>query len=411
MNDLKDALSRVADASAPTPIALEQVRGRARQIRRRRTTAALVGSAAAVAVIAGLGVAVLPSGSGHDSVPPATQTPSVTPTTTAKADADEVGAVYDVRLDHLAAEQTFGGDPQVPYWSDGNIIDADGSATPLPDRPLAFAKDTSAPSWIGGTGAPAWVVVRALEAHAEVAWIDAEGRQIGNALPGFAQGLATAPDGQVAVITEQPSGGYTLAVGGRDVPLGKGLSWAEIDGFLPSGDVLLTIDDRVRVAHPATGALTDLPGALQAVSAPSIGLVASGREDGTWRAEAEDGTTRWSLDWAGVSSFSPDARYVALVGDPKHRIPGSADWDSDHATGTIWIRTASDLLPVAAFKAPENGYFWSWTWDGDQLLATVFDRGSGQWSLVRLSPDGFTVGRATAKPGGGEEPAYVFATQ
>lgn len=61
---------------------------------------------------------------------------------------------------------------------------------------------------------------------------------------------------------------------------------------------------------------------------------------------------------------------------------------------------------MAAFVAPDAGYFWSWTWDGDDLLATVYLK--GEWSLVRLSHDGFTVGRATAQPGGGEAPAYVF---
>ncbi|MFI2708295.1 hypothetical protein ACH5WX_12205, partial [Nocardioides sp. CER28] len=122
-----------------------------------------------------------------------------------------------------------------------------------------------------------------------------------------------------------------------------------------------------------------------------------------------DGSTHWTLDWAGVNSFSPDGRYVALVGDRQHRITGSADWDSEHATSTLWIRTAADLLPVAAFTAPEGGYFWSWTWDGDQLLATVFVK--GQWSLVRLSADGVTVVRGTTKPGRGEEPAYVFGAE
>ena len=35
MNDIKDALDRVADASETAPLSLDDVRGRARRIRRR----------------------------------------------------------------------------------------------------------------------------------------------------------------------------------------------------------------------------------------------------------------------------------------------------------------------------------------------------------------------------------------
>jgi hypothetical protein len=165
------------------------------------------------------------------------------------------------------------------------------------------------------------------------------------------------------------------------------------------------------VAHVATGKVEPVPDAAWAATSLPTGLVAYGGNDGTVRAQDESGSTQWTLDWSGVNSFSPDGRYVALVGDPQQRIAGSADWDSPHATGTIWLRTAADLLPVAAFVAPKDAYFWNWTWDGDQLLATVYQRGTGQWSLVRLAPDGFTVGRATGRPGTGEEPTYVFAAQ
>ncbi|GAA1966129.1 hypothetical protein GCM10009798_28100 [Nocardioides panacihumi] len=393
MNDIKDALTRIADGSAPDRLSLEHVQGRARQIRRRRTATAIIGSAATVAVIAGLGVAVMPSSSHRGAVPPATQ--SVSPSPTTAGDANAVGPVHHVKLD-VPAEQTFGSDPQVPYWSQGQIIDTDGTATPLPDRPFTFAKDPVS----GG-----WVVVRVGEAHAEMVRIDAKGALIGKPVPTFEHGLAVGPDGQLTTLT-QAQGHWTLTVGQDQVSLGRTIEWAAIKGFTPKREVVLDIDGAARLADAYNGIVTDLPGAATAVPSSAYPLTAIGREDGTWVAQREDGTTQWGLDWAGVNSFSPDGRYVALVGDPQHRIAGSADWDSEHATSTIWVRTAADLLPVAAFVAPDGGYFWSWTWDGDDLLATVFLK--GQWSLVRLSPDGFTVGRATAQPGGGEAPAYVF---
>lgn len=393
MNDIKDALNRIADGSAPDRLSLEHVQGRARQIRRRRTATAIVGSAATVAVIAGLGVVGMPSSSHRGDVPPATH--SVSPSPTRAAEANAVGPVHHVRLD-VPAEQTFGSAPGVPIWQHGAIEDVDGTATPLPDRPFTFAKDPVS----GG-----WVVVREQEAHADMVWIDAKGAVTSGPVPTFDRGLAVSPDGQLATLT-QTTGQWTLTVGQDHVSLGRTVEFAAIKGFTPKGEVVLEVDGTLRVADAYNGTVTDIAGAIAAVPSSAYPLTAIGREDGTWVARRGDGSTQWSLDWAGVNSFSPDGRYVALVGDPQHRIAGSADWDSEHATSTIWVRTAADLLPVAAFVAPDGGYFWSWTWDGDDLLATVFLK--GQWSLVRLSSDGFTVGRATAQPGGGEAPAYVF---
>src|SRR5690606_20308539 len=129
-----------------------------------------------------------------DSIPPAT-TPSVTPSVTPSraADPDAVGPVHHVRLD-VPAEQTFGGEPRMPYWFDGRIIDTDGTATPFPDRPFTFAKDPS-------TGD--WVVIRVEEAHAELVRVDVDGRQVGAALPSFDGGLALGPRGELVTLTQE----------------------------------------------------------------------------------------------------------------------------------------------------------------------------------------------------------------
>jgi hypothetical protein len=401
MNDIKDALTKVADSSAPAPLALEHVRGRARQIRRRRTATAIVGSAAAVAAITGLGVAVVPTGSHDDSLPPATQTPQPSPPSpSVAADPNAVGPVHHVKLD-VPAEQTFNNEPQVPYWLDGRIIDTDGSATPFPDRPFTFAQDPT-------TGD--WVVIYAGEANALLVRITDAGKQVGQPVPSFEDGLAVGPRGEIVTVTQHSTHGI-LTEGDREIDLGS-LEWTQIHGVLPNGDVLFQgADGGVTVAHVDSGELEPVPDTAMAASSLPTGLVAYGRNDGTWEAVDPQGSTRWSLDWAGVNSFSPDGRHVVLVGDPQHRVEGSTDWDSAHATSTLWIRTEADLLPVAAFVAPEGGYFWNWTWDGDELLATVFTKDRKEWSLVRLSADGYTVGRAMTQPGNGEEPAYVFAAQ
>jgi hypothetical protein len=397
MNDIKDALSTVADASAPAPLALERVRGRAGQIRRRRTAAAIVGSAAAVAAIAGIGVAVSPSGSPDRSLPPIAKTPQPTPRTDA-ADPSAVGPTYAVTLD-VPAEQTFGDEPKVPYWSDGEIVDADGSTTPLADRPFTFAWDPSRASW---------TVIRAGEAHAEILRIGKDGTTLTPPRPTFDRGLAVGPGGELAVM-EEDSDGWTLSAYGSRVSLGRSVEYGQIDGFLANGDVVDTLDGRTRAADVVAGTFTDLPDASAVVTSPTVRLTATAGEDGTWTARDGTGSTHWSLDWAGVSSFSPDGRHVVLSGDPQQRIQGSTDWDSGYATSTLWIRTAADLLPEAAFVAPQGGYFWGWTWDGDTLVTNLFL--DGRWTLVRLATDGFTVGPGTTTPGRTEQPAYVFATQ
>ena len=399
MNDIKDALSTVAGASAPPPLSLDQVRGRARQIRRRRTVTAVVASAAAVAAIAGVGVAVRPSDSHDGRVPPIAKTPTAPVRPTAAGDPDAVGPTYAVSLD-VPAEQTFNNEPTVPYWSDGRIVDTDGTATPFPGRPSTFAKDPA-------TGE--WVVVRLDEANADLVRVERDGTPVGAPVPTFPDGLALGPRGELVTITQHNSG-RVLTEGDGTLDLGSGLEWTGIYGVMPNGDVLFQgAEGGVGVAQLDVGDTGTIPHTGAAVTSLPTGFAAYGMDDGTWRLEDENGATRWTLDWAGVNSFSPDARYVALVGDPQQRIPGSTDWDSEHATSTIWIRTAADLLPVAAFTAPKGGYFDGWTWDGDTLLANVFL--DGRWSLVRLAGDGYTVGRGMTVPGRTEQPARVFAAQ
>jgi hypothetical protein len=400
MNDIKDALTRVADASATTPLSLDDVRGRARRIRRRRTTGAVVASAAAVAIVVGLGVAIGPSGSQSSKEPPTAKSPSATATPSVAVDANAVGRVYRVRLD-VGADQTTGAEPGVPYWFDGQIIDTDGTATPLAERPRSFAKDPR-------TGD--WVVVEGDEANALLLRLTPEGKQVGDPVVTFTGGLAVGPDGEPVTITRD-NGRAILTEGDRTLDLG-GLDWTQVQGVLPNGDVLFqNADGGVSVAHLDVGEAGAIPGAADAAASTQTGWVAYGGDDGTYRTEDADGNARWSVDWAGVSSFSPDGSLVALAGDPSGRIENSEDFDSEYGTGVLWIRDAETLAPVAAFKAPANGYFWNWTWVGDQLLTNVYSRDTGEWTQVRLSADGFVVGRGTSQKGSGEEPAYVFATQ
>jgi hypothetical protein len=399
MNDIKDALDRVADASGTAPLSLDDVRGRARRIRRRRTATAVVASAAAVAAIAGVGVSLGTGGSHDRGVGPA-KSPSATVTPSRAVDANAVGKVHAVRLD-VDADRTFGDTPQVPFWSDGQINDTDGSQTPLADRPHSFAKDPR-------TGD--WVVVEGDEANALLVRLTPDGQQVGEPVVTYLGGLAVGPDGELVTIT-QDNGRAILSERGRTLDLGE-LGWTQIQGVLPNGDVLFqNAEGGVSVAHLDVGDAGAIPGTADAAASTRTGWVAYGGDDGTYRTEDAEGNAAWSLDWSGVSSFSPDGTYVALAGDPQSRVTGSGDVDSEYGTGVLWIRDAETLAPVAAFKAPANGYFWNWTWDGDRLLTNVYSRDTGEWSLVRLSADGFTVGRATAKKGGGEEPAYVFATQ
>lgn len=410
MNELQDALRRTAEEAPLRSADLGVVRARARSIRRRRASVAVGGSVAAIAVIAGLGVALAPGGTDH-AVPPVTSnsalpTPSETSSTTPTASPDDglpqfpTGTVFHVSTTVTDVGQTDGSAERVPYWRDGALVAPDGSRTPLKDRPDAVALDTQGDWWLitGGD-------------TSELEQLSPDGRPLDPPVESVPHGLLAAP-GREATITKGPHG-WVLTTNDRAIDLSGVTANARVDGFLANGDVVYTPDGiHERVAHVPTGSTAAAPGMSWFRSSPA-GDDAVLRDDGTWTVEGPNGATAWTLGWASVGGLSDDGRYVALVGDPNGLVPGSEEWDEPDATGTLWIRDTADGSPVSVFTAPSDGFFGPWTWEGDDILALVFERDSsgsrtGTWTLVRLAPDGYKLVRSTSWPGRIDAPPYVF---
>lgn len=411
MNELHDALRRTAESAPLEAADLGVIRARARTIRRRRAVVAVGGSIAAVAVIAGVGLTLAPHGADH-AVPPIASTPAV-PTPTETSQKPEVGQVFHVSTRVTDVSQTDPSAERVPYWRDGQLVAPDGTTTPLADRPDAVALDTQGDWWvIRETDAGTQLVQLSPDGQVKEA-TDAEGQVLAPA-ESVPHGMAAAP-GREADIIKRPDG-WVLTLGDMSIHLPRVTDNARVDGFLPGGKVAFTADGtHEQVADPAQGTIEPLAGTslVRATLTGLTGLLAEANDHGTWTVQGADGSHPWSADWAGVGGFSPSGKYVALVGDPQHLVPGSQDWDADGATGTLWIRGAIDGSPVAVFTAPRGGFFGPWTWEGDDILTLVFERDSttsttGTWSLARLSADGYKMIRSASWPGRIDAPPYLF---
>lgn len=399
MNDLYDALRERAESAPLQSADLGTIRARARSIRRRRAAVAVGSSAVAVAVIAGLGFALAPHGADH-AVPPIASTSAV-PTQTASG--SDIGTHFSVRTTNLAVEDTTGSEPGLPYWDGSNLVAPNGSAVPWTERPKAVALDPATGEWLVLYGTDG----------TDLARLSATGKPVGSPVPSVDGGLFVAPDGTIATITRL-AGGWTLTAGDRGFDLGDHLDpYARIDAILANGDVAFSSGGPdERVAHLSNSPITKIDGASFVRTSPA-GQVALALDDGSWLTKGADGLTDWTVSWAGVSGFSTDGTYVALVGDRANRVPGSFYWDEPGVTSTLWIRAAADDGPVAVFTAPKGGFFSGWTWEGDDILTLLFERDSetspnGTWSLVRLSPDGFQVVRGASRPGRIDAPPYVI---
>jgi hypothetical protein len=409
MNDLYDALRQRAESAPLQSADLGIIRARARSIRRRRAAIAVVGSAAAVAVIAGLGFALAPNGANH-AVPPVSSTSAVpTPTATASETPNDllpekpvVGPLFTVSTQVTGVGQTDAGAERVPYWRDGQLVAPDGTPTPLKDRPdaVALAQDGS------------WWVTTTTD-NTQLTHLSAAGHPIGTSARSVAKGIAAAP-GRLATIS-MSSGGWVLTTNNRTFDLQNLTPYAQVDGFAANGDVYFNPGDGIeRLAHVADGTIEKLPHVALVDTSPT-GLTALAMDDGNWLVQDSDGADRWSMDFASIDGFSPDGRYVSLLGDQHDLVKGSQYWDEEGITGTLWIRGASDDSPVAVFNAPRGGFFGPRAWEGGDILALVFERDSaagqtGTWTLVRLSADGYKMVRSASWSGDIHTPPYVFGT-
>jgi hypothetical protein len=375
MNDqrLSDELHHRASALTDLhPIGFDDVRSRARGIRRRRRATTGLAAAAVLAVAVPFGLSLDGSGTTRPEPPVATQGPSPD---RPSGEPDRRGVLTnDVEATSSA--------PRLPYLLDGEVVTPDGERVPLEGSPRSFAPL--------GNG---WVT--ADPATGELRFHDAEGslertEESTGTLAGSADGTVVAwatPDGRV--VTESTEGGTfeiprpagfrspvqpVAVTGSRSCdPGGEGC----VVLYESTGEVQEAYATSSTGDHTAVNGLLSLGGA--SVDGRVSGVV-SVADDGSCSAVAWPyGDVEWETCEHTLDRFSPDGEYV--IGRPAY-LDGLGD-------ASLAIIDVNSQEVVAEWSSTEEtqAFVNTAVWDADgTVLATVHEHGS--WSLMRMSPDG-----------------------
>jgi hypothetical protein len=385
-----DALHLTADSLQRSPLAVGDVRTRARRIRRRRTITAGAAVAAALAITVPVGLS-LTGPVQRSGVQPATQPPTTVITGTVRIDPRSAPS-----SDTLA----------VPLLDvDTARLVADGEVTELPET-----YDQLTPyleGWIGvvnNEGAYSW---RQLDADFQV--VDEAAT---------ASRLAVSADGsRIAWAEHDDTGWYVVDVtadGSREerrTPLPEGIVEARVDvvGFVSDTEVVVTQTD------PADGALTTLrvdgsavtpvPGFVRPWTASSATGVVAGVTrvlddlsscSAVIDAQTRTGTPAWDTCDHTLAALSPDGRYVV----------GLSSYLDGNGSPTLAVLDAATGEAVIDYEliGPRNSILgindrMAWE-DDDHLIVTMVSK--DRQYVLRLGLDG-TVERISA-PGTELEP-------
>ena len=420
-HDLSRALHRKVDGMHDAPLGLDDVRGRAGTIRRRRRTAIGAGIVAAVVVIVPAAIAasggldrrddrlttvsatasatVSPSRA-TESAPTDSPTPSPTGTTAAGS------AAFDV-------SDLPTGPPPALEWSDGRDVHrADGSVL---GGVLPPGTDGFAPM---GSG---WVVTtRDDQGNTSARWVSGSGATTS---PGYDLdgSLATSPQGEV-------------------------VAWAEPDGGVR---VVQSDGDEVREMPPVTA-----PGAYDAVAVGgedcqegrttdagcTVFVNTLGEQTGSWLTtshgiverydEEVEQLTAWTEGaYAGITAFNEDLTTCSAVREPDtlstiwdtcdHRLVEFSP-DGGHLLGVgsigdgfgdsqVAVLGAADGRVAVDLRSDEQhqtaAVQMTWEDDSHALLVTYAD---GEWAVVRLGLDGSLEYAVPPRPGSdAERPFYL----
>lgn len=272
---------------------------------------------------------------------------------------------------------------------DGTITDAHGNATTVGMPVRSFAQDANG-QWAGMTSD-----------NGRWSWIsfDAGGGVLAPPEQSDDDRVAVTPDSQsFAWISKYASPKqWELTVAGPFARVWsldlQDNSGAFVVGIPPDWSVVYAIGgERVMIAHQ-DGTLSRLPGAISARSASTTtGLIAAETRYN------DDGTSCWALMDAGGDRQVETCDYALgqFSGDGS-RIVGQ-DSGADGNPAQLYMLDASSFEPLATFKAPQGAGFWSdTTWQGDKVLALIYDYPSREWNISYLSTSGVKLQRSAGK--------------
>lgn len=372
-----------AELGTAHPISLDDVRGRARGIRRRRAAASGLAAAAVLAVAVPVGLSVTDRTVGDvDRGPAATATADPTATPSTDATGSPLPDATPKVLLTVDADATSGA-PGISYIRDGVLITPDGREVSL-DREYG-AVAASGDGWV------------ALDMNAgRMVVLDAEGNETWGG-PGTWP-LAVSADGSVVAVGSEDGAIRTVADGEEPQLIRAGRGPARVAGVIGSGTcdetegdgtgctVFYNVDGQTLSGgrYVTSHGIDDTLPVLKSVEAVSPdGLVAgftSVDDYGSCSAVIDDrGSQVWDTCDHSLGRFSPDGRYV--IGHPAYR-DGIGD-------GSVAILDASsgEVLVEYQNDAETQSFINDVVWDTDgTLLATVHERGT--WSVMRMTADG-----------------------
>jgi hypothetical protein len=393
-DELTRALHERSEVMSGTHVSFEDVKGRARGIRRRRRAA----SGIAVAAVA-LAVAV-PMGINLDGVDRGQRPlPADQPTTTTEptGQAEPRGPV---EID--AAKARRGEDPAITYLSGSTLHPSGGADVGLPEAYSAVAP--YADGWVGIS-----------VADGTTTFLDASGRPTQEPYPGAS--AAVTADGQWLATVLYATGGVDMQLwptAGADPQEGYGShvvafeGQLEYAGFLGPETIAYNLTTDGRDGATVTPYVADWYGEGEPREIPGLLSVRAANEaDGTVSGmtsldqlageacyavvDPATGDERWETCDYALDGFSPDGRYVV-----------GTDAFADGLGGRqVAILEASTGDVVAEYATQERAYHQDPVWEsGSTVLVPVYQ--DGAWFLVRLRPDG-TVEKALDDARTGDE--------
>lgn len=428
--DLGDSLRRQVDA-VPTgaPITLDDVRGRARQITRRRRVAAVAAVAAAVAIVTP-GALLLSEGLDRSQAPD-----PVRPAPTQVEVPEHAKAGSDV-LDFRGLPQ--GAAPGVGYLdrtgSGASIVTPGGNEvrldteftahayTGLDDGRFVVLTKDGGESWVevvdsAGTMTSLMPMVGGLavdEAHRQVAWANSDGDVVVlRSGEDEARQLGTVPGAMTVRVVnlrgtdcfaDAPGGGSYGCVVQLDVTRDDG---SQVAMSMTKDDVTMLTNATMDVRGLAD---TFDDGRYQELDWTSYYAgVREFRPDltacsGVFGNDAEAAESRWLIETCDhtFDSFSPDGGSLLA-------------WESygdgaGHYVMGVYDMAGRELLWERTRKDQDMGLVHSAEWeDAEHLVAPV--RQGGNWLLVRFGRDGATEKVVGPVAGGESDPAYVVEIQ